>query len=94
MRLWHLKLTGAQVEAGGMTWKPGDAPGSNHAFVIMAADEASARQLATAYSKAENEDRSQPGEFIGVWLDPSLSTCSELTETEDGPGFVMADYRP
>lgn len=72
-----------------------DLPGNNtnpwfteyekaHGFVIRAADESDARNVADENGSAENQ-------WDHPWLDPTMTTCTELTP--DGtPGLILRDY--
>lgn len=54
-------------------------------FVIRAATQAAARKVADENAADENDNRNHP------WLNPTLSTCTEL-RPEGAPGLVLRDF--
>ncbi len=59
----------------------------NRGFVVRAPDEENARLLAEfAVAEEKGFDKG-----LGVWTDPSITTCVELTG-EGAPGVVMQDF--
>lgn len=85
LRLWLLTARGDLPETEN-PWKPWY--DKNCGFVIRAADEVRARQLADREAKYGDETR----QFSDAWTNPKYSTCVELSSvgTED---VILVDHR-
>lgn len=84
LKLW---LLGIRPEV--YTEHPGEHPwahpwGTAQGFVVRADDEAQARRLADSYAGGETDEWHTPAH---PWLDPTYTTCVELTG--DGPAEVI-----